>query len=188
MKLELELELKIQELELELNWKNGIDPNPGDKASNVKNRTKTLYDVMHVGQGMPNKVSYRPPDMIDHRTLDDTYTLDGILDEGSKFQNRMFISFPQFVYCSRDEVYFPKLSCLIASCEVKWWRHFPIRMAVPCVPMGTIQRLLCITFMTSQSHLWRYYCIVMSCGPCMVAKEIFQMRIWRSSKTTNLRI
>ena len=26
---------------------------------------------MHVGQGMPNKVSYRPPDMIDHRTLDD---------------------------------------------------------------------------------------------------------------------
>ena len=27
---------------------------------------------MHVGRGMPNKVSYRPPDMIDHRTLDDT--------------------------------------------------------------------------------------------------------------------
>ena len=26
------------------------------------------------------------------------YTLDDILDEGSKFQNRMFISFPQFVY------------------------------------------------------------------------------------------
>ena len=26
---------------------------------------------MHVGQGMPNKVSYWPPDMIDHRTLDD---------------------------------------------------------------------------------------------------------------------
>ena len=26
---ELELELKITELELELNWKNGIDPNPG---------------------------------------------------------------------------------------------------------------------------------------------------------------
>ena len=26
---------------------------------------------MHVGRGMPNKVSYRPPDMIDHRTLDD---------------------------------------------------------------------------------------------------------------------
>ena len=25
---------------------------------------------MHVGQGMPNKVSYQPPDMIDHRTLD----------------------------------------------------------------------------------------------------------------------
>ena len=31
---------------------------------------------MHVGQGMPNKVSYRPPDMIDHRTLDDTWTPD----------------------------------------------------------------------------------------------------------------
>ena len=30
---ELELELKIKELELELNWKNGIDPNPG--ASDV---------------------------------------------------------------------------------------------------------------------------------------------------------
>ena len=29
MELELELELKITELELELNWKNGIDPNPG---------------------------------------------------------------------------------------------------------------------------------------------------------------
>ena len=43
------------------------------------------------------------------------YTLDDILDESSKFQNRMFISFPQFVYCSRDEVYFHKLSCLITS-------------------------------------------------------------------------
>ena len=30
--------------------------------------------------------------------------------------------------------------------------------------MGSIQRLLCITFMTSQSHLWRYCCIVMSHG------------------------
>ena len=48
--------------------------NTWDKASNVKNRTKTSYDVMHVGRGMPNKVSYRPPDMIDHRTLDDKYT------------------------------------------------------------------------------------------------------------------
>ena len=66
------------------------------------------------------------------------YTLDDILDEGSKFQNRMFISFPQFVYCSRDEVYFPKLSCPIAAhggtLHSKWapyngcyashsWRH-----------------------------------------------------------------
>ena len=31
VELELELELKIPELELELNWKNGIDPNPGNK-------------------------------------------------------------------------------------------------------------------------------------------------------------
>ena len=38
------------------------------------------------------------------------YTLDDILDEGWKFQIRMFISFPQFVFCSRDEVYFPKIS------------------------------------------------------------------------------
>ena len=41
--------------------------------------------------------------------------LDDILDEGSKFQYSMFISFPQFIYCSHDEVYFPKLSCLIAA-------------------------------------------------------------------------
>ena len=27
------------------------------------------------------------------------YTLDEILDEGAKFQNRMFISFPQVLYC-----------------------------------------------------------------------------------------
>ena len=27
---------------------------------------------MHVGQRMPGKFTYRPPDMIDHRTLDDT--------------------------------------------------------------------------------------------------------------------
>ena len=34
------------------------------------------------------------------------YTLVVVLDEGLKFQNIVFISFPQFVYCSRDEVYF----------------------------------------------------------------------------------
>ena len=46
--------------------------NTWDKASNVKNRTKTSYDVMHVGQGMPNKVSYRPPgtwSIIGHSTI-----------------------------------------------------------------------------------------------------------------------
>ena len=64
--------------------------------------------------------------------------LDDILDEGSKFQYSMFINFPQFIYCSHDEVYFPKLSCLIAAdggtLHSKWtlyngcyashsWRH-----------------------------------------------------------------
>ena len=36
--------------------------------------------------------------------------------------------------------------------------------------MGTIQRLLCITFMTSQSQLWRYCCIVMSRGPWLLRR------------------
>ena len=42
-------------------------------------------------------------------------TLDDILDEGSKFQDSILISFPQFMYCSHNEVYFAKLSCLIAA-------------------------------------------------------------------------
>ena len=52
-------------------------------------------------------------------------TLDDILDEGWKFQCSMFISFPQFIYCSHDEEYFPKLSCLIAACDVTaaLWCH-----------------------------------------------------------------
>ena len=41
-------------------------------------------------------------------------------------------------------------------------------MAVPC--MGSIQRLLCITFMTSQSHLWCYFCIVTSHGPWLLRR------------------
>ena len=36
--------------------------------------------------------------------------------------------------------------------------------------MGTIQRLLCITFMTSQSQLWRYCCIVMARGPWLLRR------------------
>ena len=72
------------------------------------------------------------------------YTLDDILDEGSKFQNRMFISFPHFIYCLRDEVYCPKLGPILPSRGS--WRYLAFQM-------GTIQRLLCITFMTSQSHL-----------------------------------
>ena len=38
VELELELELKITELELELNWKNGIDPNPGTTYSALPNK------------------------------------------------------------------------------------------------------------------------------------------------------
>ena len=44
-----------------------------------------------------------------------------------------------------------------------WWRHRAFQMA-------TIQRLLCITFMTSQSHLRRNCCIVMSRGPCLLGR------------------
>ena len=73
-------------------------------------------------------------------------------------ENSMFISFPQFIYCSHDEVYFPKLSCLIAA-----RRYLAFQM-------GTIQRLLCIKFMTSQSHLWRYCCIVISRGPWLLRR------------------
>ena len=101
------------------------------------------------------------------------YTLNDILDEGSKFPNRMFISFPQFVYCSRDEVFFPKLSCL------------PRLMAAPC--LGCIQRLLCITFMSSQSQLWRSCCIMKSHGPGL-RRRCFKRGFGGSSKTTNLRI
>ena len=69
----------------------------------------------------------------------------------------MFISVPQFVYCSHDEAYFPELSCLItadgSTLHSKW-----------------AQQLLCITFMTSKSHLWRYCCIVMSRGPWLLMR------------------
>ena len=41
------------------------------------------------------------------------HALDDILDESFKIE--CSFSFPQFVYCSRDEVYFLKLSSLIAS-------------------------------------------------------------------------
>ena len=42
-------------------------------------------------------------------------------------------------------------------------------MAVLAFQMG-LQWLLCITFMTTQSHLWRYCCIVMSRGPWLLRK------------------
>ena len=85
-------------------------------------------------------------------------TLDDILDEGSKFQYSMFISFPQFIYCSHDELF-----SLIILPNRGWWRYLAFQM-------GTVQRLLCITFMTSQSHLWRYCCIVMSRGPWLLGR------------------
>ena len=44
-----------------------------------------------------------------------------------------------------------------------WWRYLAFQM-------DTIQRLLCITFMTSQSHLWRSCCIVMSRGPWLLRR------------------
>ena len=47
------------------------------------------------------------------------------------------------------------------------WRQARWYLAIQ---MGTIQRLLCITFMTSQSQLWRYSCIVMSRGPWMLRR------------------
>ena len=45
------------------------------------------------------------------------YTLDDILDEGLKFQNRMLIRFPQLVYCSRDEAY---ISLIILPICGRW--------------------------------------------------------------------
>ena len=44
-----------------------------------------------------------------------------------------------------------------------WWRYLAFQM-------GSIQRLLCITFMTSQSHLRRYCCLVMSHGPWLLRR------------------
>ena len=47
-----------------------ISGNAWDKAWKAKNKTK-MHGVMHVAQGMPSKVTYRPPDIVNHRTLDD---------------------------------------------------------------------------------------------------------------------
>ena len=46
------------------------------------------------------------------------YILDDILDEGSKFQNRMFISFPQFVMYivhTMRYIFLKKKFCIIAA-------------------------------------------------------------------------
>ena len=56
-----------------------------------------------------------------------------ILDDSLKFQNRMFISFPQFVYCLRNYLSYSRLMAVLY--------------------MGSIQQLLCTTFMTPQSRL-----------------------------------
>ena len=76
-----------------------------------------------------------------------TLSLDDILDEGSKFQYSMFISFPQFIYCSHDEVYFPKLSCLIAAdggpLHSKWapWASYQIRKIAGCACAGNARNV-----------------------------------------------
>ena len=67
---------------------------------------------------MANAIRIKPPMKCEQNIVKwfmYMYTLDGILDGGLKFQNRMFQSFPQFVYCSRDEEYFPKSSCLFSA-------------------------------------------------------------------------
>ena len=46
MELELELELKITELELELNWKNGIDPNPGLKVVEIEATPECIFIIV----------------------------------------------------------------------------------------------------------------------------------------------
>ena len=78
------------------------------------------------------------------------YTLDDILEDSSKFQNGMFISFTQFVHCSRVRL------------QTRFFKGLG----------GTLrgQRLLCITFMTSQSHLWRCCCIMTSRGPWLLRR------------------
>ena len=44
-----------------------------------KNRTKRMQDVMYMAWRVPNKVYYRPTDMFNHRTLDDTLNCSIIL-------------------------------------------------------------------------------------------------------------
>ena len=72
----------------------------------------------------------------------------------------MFISFPHFVYCSRNWVYFPKLSCLIAAegstLNSKWATN------IGCYAAHSWRHKL--------SHLWRYCCIVMSRGPWLLRR------------------
>ena len=44
----------------------------------------------------------RPPSKCEQNIVTNfMYTLDAILDDSSMFQNKLFISFSQFVYCSR---------------------------------------------------------------------------------------
>ena len=75
----------------------------------------------------------------------------------------MFISFPQFVYCSRDEVYFLKLSCLIAS------NGGTLHGQHATVAMHHIHDVT-KPLMTLLMH----YDVTWS----VVAQEIFQTRIW----------
>ena len=85
------------------------------------------------------------------------FTFDDILDEGSKFQNRMLI------------IVFHNFYIVQAMKYIFQNYHSQSRlMTVPC--MGSIQRLQNIKFTTSQSQVWRYGCIVTSQCPWLLKR------------------
>ena len=101
------------------------------------------------------------------------YTLVDILDEGSKFQNTMFIGFLKYLYCSRDEIYFPKckLSCLVAA------------------DGGTLNGQHTVVAMHHihdvTKPLWRYCCIMTPSG-CLGDVSNEDLAIIENNKFTNL--
>ena len=81
------------------------------------------------------------------------YTLDDILDDSSKFQNECSLVLHNlYIYCSRVRL------------QARFFKGLAGR------PTLRGQRLLCITFMTSQSHLWRCCCIMTSRGPWLLRR------------------
>ena len=82
------------------------------------------------------------------------YTLDDILDDSSKFQNGMFFSVFHnlYLYCSR------------VFLQARFFKGLGSTLH------GQHTTLLCITFMTSQSHLWRYCCIMTSHDPWLLRR------------------